>query len=217
MSVFLGAVQMTGFYLPVGGDVAYTAGSISYEANMGNIHIRGVPERDIGLWREPEKQRKRKYKPKPYETPRTAGERVQIDVKFVPKECLINEMPKLYQYTAVDECTGLRVRYIFDEHSNWNSIRFLNYVRKKMPFDIKCVQADNGTEFTTVLVCSVTKSEFERCLEHEGIKHKRIRSAITRHNGKVERVHRMDSERFYVKGTFYTVEDAKKQSQRYQR
>jgi len=25
---------------------------------------------------------------------------------------------KLYQYTTVDECTRLRVRHIFDEHSN---------------------------------------------------------------------------------------------------
>ena len=171
--------------------------------------------RKLGIGRK--KQRKRQYKPKPYETPKTAGERVQIDVKFVPNDCLLTGMPKLYQYTAVDECTRLRVRYIFDEHSNWNSVRFLNYVRKKMPFDIKCVQTDNGTEFTTALICPDTKSEFERYLEHEGIEHKRIRPATPRHNGKVERVHRIDSERFYANRTFYSVEDANKQLQRYQR
>ncbi len=171
--------------------------------------------RKLGIGRK--KQRKRRYKPKPYETPKTAGERVQIDVKFVPRECLVEGTPKLYQYTAVDERTRLRVRYIFDEHSNWNSVRFLNYVRKKMPFDIKCVQTDNGTEFTSALIYPDTKSEFERYLTHEGIEHKRIRPATPRHNGKVERVHRMDSERFYQNRKFYSVEDANKQLQHYQR
>ncbi len=81
----------------------------------------------------------------------------------------------------------------------------MNYVRKKMPFDIKCVQTDNGTEFTTALICPETKSEFERYLKYEGIAHKRIRVATPRHNGKVERVHRMDSERFYTDRKFYSL------------
>lgn len=171
--------------------------------------------RKLGIGRK--KQQKKKHKPQPYDTPKIAGERIQVDVKFVPKECLVKGMPKLYQYTAVDECTRLRVRYIFDEHSNWNSVRFLNYVRKKMPFDIKCVQTDNGTEFTTALVSPGTTSEFECYLEQEGIKHKRIRVATPRHNGKVERVHRMDSERFYTERKFFSLEDANKQLQIYQR
>lgn len=174
---------------------------------------RAMRKMEIGR----KKQRKKKHVSLPYDTPKVAGERVQIDVKFVPSSCLVEGMPKLYQYTAVDECTRLRVRYIFDEHSNWNSVRFLHYVRKKMPFDIKCVQTDNGTEFTTALISPDTKSEFERYLAKEGIVHKRIRVATPRHNGKVERVHRMDSERFYAIKTFYSLEDANKQLQQYQR
>ncbi len=75
----------------------------------------------LGIGRK--KQRK-KYIPKPYETPKTAGERVQIDVKYVPDTCLVKGMPKLYQYTAVDEATRLRFRVIFDKHTNWNSVKF---------------------------------------------------------------------------------------------
>ena len=170
--------------------------------------------KSLGIGRR--KQRKKKYVPQPYDTPTVAGERVQIDVKFVPSTCLVNGMPKLYQYTAVDEATRIRCRVILDEHSNWNSVRFLHYVRKKFPFEIKCVQTDNGTEFTTALICPGTKSEFERYLEKEKITHKRIRVATPRHNGKVERVHRMDSERFYAYRKFYSLEDANKQLQRYQ-
>ena len=163
------------------------------------------------------KQRKREYVPKPYDTPKIPGERVQIDVKYVPNDCLVSGMPKLYQYTAIDEATRLRCRVIFEEHSNWNSVRFLHYVRNKFPFKIKCVQTDNGTEFTTLLTSPGTKSEFERYLAKEKIEHKRILPATPRHNGKVERIHRMDSERFYPNRTFYSVKDANEQLQRYQR
>ena len=163
------------------------------------------------------KQRKKRYEPQPYDTPKTAGERVQIDVKYVPSACLVKGMPKLYQYTAVDEATRLRCRVIFDEHSNWNAVRFLHYVRKKFPFDIKCVQTDNGTEFTNAMLNSGNLSEFEQYLRKERITHKRIRPATPRHNGKVERVHRMDSERFYADRKFYSLEDANEQLRRYQR
>jgi transposase len=162
-------------------------------------------------------QRKKRHVPQPYDTPKIAGERVQIDVKYVPRDCLVPGMPKLYQYTAVDECTRLRCRVIFDEHTNWNSVRFLHYVRKKFPFNIECVQTDNGMEFTNALLHPGKLSEFEQYLKKEKIKHKRIRVAIPRHNGKVERVHRMDSERFYANRKFYSLEDANRQLQRYQR
>ena len=169
----------------------------------------------LGIGRK--KQRKKRHVAQPYDTPKIAGERVQIDVKYVPRDCLVKGMPQLYQYTAVDECTRLRCRVIFDEHSNWNAVRFLHYVRKKFPFKIQCVQTDNGTEFTNAFLNPGKLSEFEQYLKKENITHKRIRVATPRHNGKVERVHRMDSERFYANRKFYSQEDANKQLQRYQR
>jgi transposase InsO family protein len=174
---------------------------------------RAMKKMEIGR----RKQRKKRYKPKPYETPKTAGERVQIDVKYVPSECLLEGMPKLYQYTAVDEATRLRHRMVFDEHSNANSVMFLKQVRRRFPFPIQCVQTDNGTEFTLALICSDKQTEFEQYLEAAHIRHKRIRPATPRHNGKVERVHCMDDERFYTNRTFYSLEDANAQLQRYQR
>ena len=171
--------------------------------------------KDMGIGRK--KQRKRRQEAKPYETPTIAGERVQIDVKYVPRECLLEGMPRLYQYTAVDEATRLRCRMIFDEHTSWNAVRFLQHVRRRFPFDIACVQTDNGTEFTNALIGGESLSEFEQYLRKENITHKRIRVATPRHNGKVERVHRMDSERFYSGRTFYSLEDANRQLYRYQR
>ncbi len=171
--------------------------------------------RKLGIGRK--KQRKKRHVPKPYETPQVTGECIQIDVKYVPRNCLVGGMPQLYQYTAVDECTRIRCRMIFEELSNWNSVKFLHHVRKKFPFDIQCVQTDNGTEFTNAFSNSPTLTAFEQYLKKEKIQHKRIRVATPRHNGKVERVHRMDSERFYATRTFYSVKDANEQLQRYQR
>jgi transposase InsO family protein len=163
------------------------------------------------------KQRKKRHVPQPYETPKTAGERIQIDVKHVPTACLANGAGKMYQFTAVDECTRLRCRMIFDEHTSWNAVRFLKHVQKRFPFKIQCVQTDNGVEFTNALIHCDSKAQFEEYLESTGIMHKRIRVATPRHNGKVERVHRIDQERFYSERTFYSLEDTNEQLQHYQR
>ena len=53
-----------------------------------------------------------KYIPKPYEKIQYPGQRVQIDVKYVPGVCLVGETAgeKYYQYTFIDEYS--RFRYL---------------------------------------------------------------------------------------------------------
>ena len=161
------------------------------------------------------RQRKKKHIPQPYETPQRAGERIQIDVKYVPKECHAEGLEQMYQFTAVDECTRLRYRSIFEELSSYNAAKFLMMAQNYYPFEIECVQTDNGTEFTNALHGD-RLSSFEKYCKNANIHHKRIRVATPRHNGKVERVHRIDQERFYDSRTFYSVEDANEQLKRYQ-
>ena len=50
---------------------------------------------------------------------------------------------------------------------------------------------------------------FENKLEELGIKHKLIKPKTPRHNGKVERSHRKDQERFYYNKVFFSSEDFK--------
>jgi Transposase and inactivated derivatives len=169
----------------------------------------------LGIGRK--RQRKKRYKAQPYDTPKIAGERVQIDVKYVPKACHAPGLTQMYQYTAVDECTRLRFRYIFEEKSSLNAAKFLMMAQNYYPFEIRSVQTDNGSEFTNALFGSDKLSAFERYCKKTGIAHKRIRVATPRHNGKVERVHRIDQERFYDVRSFYSVEDANTQLKRYQR
>ncbi len=48
-----------------------------------------------------------------------------------------------------------------------------------------------------------------------GDKYHRIRVATPRHNGKVERQHRTDEKRFYKKMRMYSLEDGRKQLEKY--
>ena len=139
------------------------------------------------------------------------GERIQIDIKYVPEECVTIENLKLYQYTAIDEYTRMRYLQIYDEMSTYTSYIFMKEVIKYFKFPIKEVRTDNGIQFTYRLVPSEKKTLFEKYLKKKKIKHDLIRPFTPKHNGKVERSHRKDSERFYSHHKFYSLEDARKQ------
>lgn len=159
--------------------------------------------------------KKKEYEPKPYQQMTYPGERVQIDVKYVPKKNLTKEVieqeGRYYQYTAIDEYTRKRVLWASKEQSTSASTEFVEIVLKKFPFKVECIQTDNGFEFTNRLNWQGTKKKtmFEKKLEELGIRHKLIRPKTPRHNGKVERSHRKDQERFYYNKIFCSFEDFK--------
>ena len=162
-----------------------------------------------------------KYIPKPYEQMRYPGQKVQIDVKYVPSVCLVGEAVEdakecggyYYQYTFIDEYSRFRYLEAFKEKDTYTSTVFLKHVVEKFPYAIECVQTDNGFEFTNELGNSKKKPPtlFEKTLEQLGIKHKKIRPFTPRHNGKVERSHRKDNEEFYASHRFYSFDDFVKQ------
>lgn len=83
------------------------------------LRQRGYSRSITGLYRTlkrigmtPVKPPNPKYVPKPYEQMLYPGQRIQIDVKFVPSACLTGEAKgkRFYQYTAIDEFS--RWRYV---------------------------------------------------------------------------------------------------------
>ena len=168
----------------------------------------------IGIYRKTP-SKKKEYEPKPYEEMRYPGERVQVDVKYVPAKSLTKEVRekdgRYYQYTAIDEYTRKRVLWASKEQSTSASTEFIKVIMKKFPFKIECIQTDNGFEFTNRLNWQGTKKKtmFESKLEELGIKHRLIKPKTPRHNGKVERSHRKDQERFYYNKVFCSFEDFK--------
>lgn len=139
------------------------------------------------------------------------GEKIQIDVKEVPYNCLKGAVKRdekhLYQWTAIDECTRIRFIYGFEEHTPENSIKFLKLLQKVFSFKIQTVQTDNGTEFTYKYISDDTSCPFDKALEKAGITHKLIPPRTPWHNGKVERSHRNDQRYFYDWEKFGSVEE----------
>lgn len=166
--------------------------------------------RRLGIFLPPEK--KAVYKPKPYEQMTRPGQRVQVDVKVVPRRCITDPELRLFQYTAIDEFTRLRFLAAYPEQSTFSSADFLKrlvnwYHRRGIA--VECVQTDNGFEFTNRFASSTRDlpTLFENTASQLGVRLKFIRPYTPRHNGKVERSHREDQKRFYSCHSFYSLDD----------
>ena len=122
---------------------------------------------------------------KRYEKPQP-GHRVQVDVKFL--ERIAGSRKRLYQFTAIDDCTRIRVLKIYDACNQTSAIRFVDEVIRRLPFRVLVIQTDNGAEF---------QSHFHWHLEEHDIRHVYIRPRTPHLNGKVERSHRVDEQEFY--------------------
>ena len=173
------------------------SGMVYAAKRMGLTEQKNPPKKSREQWRYPELLE--------------PGEKVQIDVKEVPYNCLrgktLRDGKHLYQWTAIDECTRMRFVYGFEEHTPENTVRFLAMVIKAFPFKIKTIQTDNGTEFTYKFISDERISPFDKVLNKLGIKHKLIPPRTPWHNGKVERSHRNDQRYFYDWETFRSVEE----------
>jgi len=120
-----------------------------------------------------------------YEKPQP-GHRLQLDVKFL--ERIPGTQRRLYQFTAIDDCTRIRVLKIYDACNQRTAIQFFDEVRRRLPFRVHVVQTDNGGEF---------QSRFHWHLEALDVRHVYIRPRTPHLNGKVERSHRVDDQEFY--------------------
>lgn len=105
------------------------------------------------------------------------GERVQIDVKYVPNECIgfASNHSRYYQITAIDEYSRKRYAEIVEENSTYTTSNFLMRLEKNLGFKVELAQTDNGSEFVNDLEQTKKKSRFEKFLEKLKIKHVRIR------------------------------------------
>ena len=85
--------------------------------------------RKMGMF--PPEKPKKAYKPKPYEQMTYPGQRVQVDVKVVPRKCIADPELRLFQYTAIDEFTRLRFLAAYPEQSTYSSADFLRKLRAR--------------------------------------------------------------------------------------
>lgn len=176
---------------------------LRYGAPRTQIWLRRVHKRTVSIatiqrtFRKlglPRLARGRARSPKPrqltlFEKPHP-GDSVQVDVKVVK---IAGQ--KAFQYTALDDCTRLRVLRLYRRQNQVSSLEFFAELQKAFPFPIRQLQNDNGSEFPLAFSLSVQEA---------GIRHRYIRPRRPQQNGKVERSHRIDSEEFWSQREFPT-------------
>jgi len=174
--------------------------------------------RKIGYYNEPTIKGTSNKHNKKYATPKEVGAKGQMDVKYVPKECQTKEIPadkRFYQYTYIDEATRERYLYWYEEHTPTNTVDFVKRCIRYFGYVPKEIQTDNGIEFTYNQSQVKKEHPLDKLLKELEIKHHKIRPRTPEHNGKVERSHRNDNERFYSYLQFYSLEDLRKQGAAY--
>lgn len=151
------------------------------------------------------------YKPQKYDTPTKLGAKWQLDVKVVPYNCYVGayrQEKRFYQYTMIDEATRQRFLYPYQEQNVDSTIDFSIRAIKFFGYKPKIIQTDNGQEFTFIIPPSDGRLHtFDKLCNKLGILHQLIKPRTPRHNGKVERSHRNDNQRFYKHLKFYSYED----------
>ncbi|WP_399896619.1 hypothetical protein ACGH7X_41765 [Streptomyces sp. BBFR51] len=112
-----------------------TSGQILKRLDIGRLPASQRYKRHDRRWKRYEKQ--------------LPGHRVQIDVKFIEP---LASMPQgrrggrntYYQFTAIDDCTRLRVLKIYPTLNQTTAIQFVDHVLQRLPFQVEVIQTDNG-------------------------------------------------------------------------
>jgi len=147
------------------------------------------------------------------------GDKVQIDIKYVPQECI--RFPsyglRYYQITAIDEFSRKRVLKIVEEKSTYETTKFLDDLEESMGFPIHTIQVDNGCEFVNDEDRTNRESRFELAVKKKGWALRRTRPYSPWQNGKVERSHREDGKILYNRHIFTRKKDLIRQVKKHER
>lgn len=179
-----------------------------------NIHFQTIQKiiKNEGLTR---KYKTRKPS-KPYiGVPLEKGEMVEIDVKFVPDH--INGK-RYYQFTAIDCASRWRFMQAYRDIDTLSALLFVKELIRVADFNIRAIKTDNASIFTNRYLGYDRSSDplhprlhaLDILCNELGIAHYLIDPGKLAQNGKVERSHRTDQEKFYDELTFYSFRDLRR-------
>lgn len=115
------------------------------------------------------------------------GDLIQMDTKY-----LVGIGGRtMYQFTAIDVLTKLRVLYVHPSESSRNGAAFLTQCLLQFPFTVRAVQTDNGSEFL---------GAFRKLCEQKELPQFFIHPYRAQENTYVERSHGTDEREFYQRG-----------------
>ncbi len=189
---------------------------LHWKLEKQGVHIH---ERTIGKILKTEcvvrKYRVKKIKYKYIKATLKPGELVEIDVKYVPGTIAGR---RYFQYTAIDCASRWRYLNAYDEQTSDHSVRFLKEVIETFTYEIKAIKTDNGSIFTNYYLGTNKRSDLliktmhglDVFCQKQKIKHFLIDPGKPAQNGKVERSHREDQEKFYEQHKFTSFKDLQK-------
>lgn len=140
------------------------------------------------------------------------GELVEIDIKYVPKKL---KGMRYYQFTAIDCASRWRYLKIYSDCGNNSSMEFLKELINIAPFEIQAIKTDNGSCFTNRYTGYLKSSDplnprlhaLDILCNNLNIEHYLIDPGKPAQNGKVERSHRSDQEKFYDQVNYSSFEE----------
>ena len=126
------------------------------------------------------------------------GEHTQMDVKYLPY--LLPNKKKCYVYNFVDHASRWQFKMVFESYCILETEEFMQNLLSTVPFKIKRLQTDNGSEFTNTLAkkfAHAQKHILDEICEKNKIIKKLIPIGEKELNGLVERSHRQDDNQLY--------------------
>ena len=122
------------------------------------------------------------------------GEHTQMDVNH--QRHMLEH--KSYVYNFIDHASNWSYKRVYKSASPTSTIDFMKKVTDLCPFNIKCIQTDNGVEFTYKYISKYEDEPREHPLtifcKKRKIKHRLIPPGEKELNGLVERSHRQDKQ-----------------------
>ena len=165
--------------------------------------------RRSGIDMKETKSRRRKVRP---HDPLLPGDRVIIFVK--PFERTIGKQ-KYYYYSAVDECTHLRVAKIYARHSTLSALDFVQFMLTSFPFPIHYIHTPLDEVFTSVAFSRSKTHAFTLNLRRLGIKQHIPTRKQSQSKLQQERIRRFDSPEVFLTFAFTQLTDAERMVRNY--
>lgn len=105
----------------------------------------------------------------------------------------------MYQYDLIDCATRIKYKRVYDSYHPQNSVDFLEHAAAFFApaFGFAAIQTDNGMEFTyTQLPQTRATHPVTAWLESRGIQHRLTPAYSPQANGRIERSHGVDKDRY---------------------
>ncbi len=161
-----------------------------YDVTISHHGVGNVLKRASLVTKRPTRRRsQRRLNDYPY----TPGEVGQLDVKHWKRVA--------YQYDVIDCATRIKYKRLYSTYCPQNTLDFLEHAFRFFgpAFMFRTIQTDNGLEFTYQGLPQVRDDSVHpvtRWLAERGVEHRLIPPHSPQYNGRIERSHGVDKDRY---------------------